>query len=198
MHTVCQFVRVLPFGSDKDIGIIHGDIKPQNVLVFKDAITRKITVRVADFGYSSLTVGESGKVLLPRSRPWNAPEHHFGEFKAHEAKKMDVYSFGMLCLWVLFGDRLSDFPQLGANADGIAELISFDAPPFLSRPTLLERLKGEDRLECIANHLLELTPGLHVEYKTCLKEVFSLTLPHDPAKRTCDLAGVIGHLSQKK
>ena len=102
----------LPFKSDKGIGVVHGDIKPQNVLVFKDAITRKITVKVADFGYSTLTVGESGNVFLPKSRPWNAPEHHFGEFKVQEAKKMDVYSFGMLCLWFLFGNRLSKITQI--------------------------------------------------------------------------------------
>ena len=115
-HTVCQFMRVLPFRSDKDIGVVHGDIKPQNVLVFKDAITRKIIVKVADFGYSTLTVGESGKVFLPKSRPWNAPEHHFRNFKVHEAKNMDVYSFGMLCLWFLFRSRLQDIPQ--TTADG--------------------------------------------------------------------------------
>ena len=104
-------MRVLLFKSDKDIGVVHGDIKPQNVLVYRDAITRKVTVKVADFGYSTLTVGGSGKVLLPKSSPWNAPEHHFGEFTAQEAKKTDVYSFGMLCLWLLFGNRLSDIPQ---------------------------------------------------------------------------------------
>ena len=108
-------MRVLPFKSDKDIGLIHGDIKPQNVLVFKDA-TKKPTVKVADFGYSTLTAGESGKVFLPKSRPWNAPEHHLGEFNAQEAKKTDVYSFGMLCLWLLFGNRLSEIPQ--TTADG--------------------------------------------------------------------------------
>ena len=184
--------------SDKNIGVVHGDIKPQNVLVFKDAITRKVTVKVADFGYSTLTAGESGKVLLPKSRPWNAPEHHFGEFKVHEAKKMDVYSFGMLCLWVLFGGRLSDFPQTTTAADGVTELISFDAPPFRSGPTLLERLKDEDRLEYIANHRLGSLPGLDVEYAIRLKEIFSMTLLHNPGKRTCDLARVIGLLSQKK
>ena len=147
-------MRVLPFKSDKDIGVVHGDIKPQNMLVFKDAITKKITVKVADFGYSTLTVGESGKVFLPKSRPWNAPEHHFGEFNVQEAKKADVYSFGMLCLWLLFGNRLSDIPQ--TSADGTAELISFNAPLLqVGRPTLLEILKDEDRVEDIANHLVE-------------------------------------------
>ena len=196
MHTVCQFVRVLPFKSDKDIGVVHGDIKPQNVLVFKDAITGEITVKVADFGYSTLTVGESGKVILPKSRPWNAPEHHFGEFSVQEAKKTDVYSFGMLCLWLLFGNRLSDISQ--TTADGVAELISFDAPPFLSGPTLLERLKDDSSLEHIAYHLVESMPGLDVEYRIRLKDIFSLALPHNPRKRPCDLARVIGLLNQKK
>ena len=166
------------------------------MLVFKDATTREITVKVTDFGYSTLTVGESGKVILPKSRPWNAPEHHFGEFNAQEAKKTDVYSFGMLCLWLLFGNHLSDIPQ--TTADGAAGLISFDAPPFLGGPTFLERLKDEDRVEDIAHHLVGSMPGLDVEYRIRLKDIFSLALPHDPKKRTCDLARVIGLMSQKK
>ena len=197
MYTVCQLMRVLPFKTDNDIGVIHGDIKPQNVLVFKDAITRKITVKVADFGYSTLSAGESRKVFLPKSRPWNAPEHHFEGFIAQEAKKTDVYSFGLLCLWLLFGDRLSDIPQ--TTADGTAELISFN-PPLLQvgRPTLLEVLKDENRLEDIAKNLVDLLPGLNVEYRIRLREIFSLTLPHNPGERTSDLARVIGLLSQKK
>ena len=190
-------MRALPLKSDKDIGVVHGDIKPQNVLVFKDAITRDITVNVADFGYSTLTVGESGKVSLPMSKPWNAPEHHFGEFTAQEAKKTDVYSFGMLCPWLLFGNRLSDIPQ--TTADGTDELISFDAPlPRVGRPTLLEILKDEDRVQDVANQLVESMPGLNDEYRIRLREIFSLTLPLNPGKRTCDLARVIGLLSQKE
>ena len=189
-------MRVLPFKPDKDIGVVHGDIKPQNILVFKDAITKKITVKVTDFGYSTLTVGESGMVSLPKSRPWNAPEHHFGEFNVQEAKKTDVYSFGMLCLWLLFGNRLSDIPQ--TVADGAAGLISFDIPSFLSDPTFLERLKDKDRVEYIANHLVESMPGLNVEYRIRLKEIFSLALPLNPGKRTSDLVRVIGLLSQEK
>ena len=190
-------MRVLPFKSDEDIGVAHGDIKPQNVLVFKDAITEKVTVKVADFGYSTLTVGEFGKVFLPKSRPWNAPKHHFGEFNIQEAKKTDVYSFGMLCLWLLSGNRLSDIPQI--TADGTAELIPFNAPLLqFGRPTLLEILKDEDRGEDIASHLVESVPSLNVEYKIRLKEIFSLALPLDPGKRTTDLARVIGLLGQNK
>ena len=100
----------------------------------------------------------------------------------------------MLCLWVLFEYRLSDIPQTAA--DGTAELISFNAAPT-GRLTLLERLKYEDRAKDIANHLVESMPGLNVEYGIRLKEIFSLTLQLDPAKRTNDLAKVIGFLSEK-
>ena len=188
-------MRVLPFKSDKDIGVVHGNIKPQNVLVFKDDITRNVTVKVADFGYSTLTVGESGKVSLPKSRPWNDPEYHFGEFEVQEAKRTDVYSFGMLCLWFLFENHLSNIPQ--TTADGTEELISFDAPLLqCGRPTLLELLKDEGRVGDIANNLVESMPGfLNVEYQIRLKEIFSLTLPLNPAKRTCNLARVISLLS---
>ena len=179
---------MLPFKSDKDIGVVHGDIKPQNVLVFKDAITREITVKVTEFGYSTFAVGESGKFLLPKSRPWNAPEHHFAEFEAQEAKRTDVYSISMLCLWLLFECRLSDIPQTAAG--GTAELISFNASPA-GRLTLLERLMYEDSAKDIADHLMESMPGI------CLKEIFSLTLPLNPGKRTNDLAKVIGLLSEK-
>ena len=193
-------MRMLSFKSDKDIGVIHGDIKPQNVLVFKDAITRKVTVKVADFGYSTLTAGESEKVLLPKSRPWNAPEHHFGEFKVQEAKKTDVYSFGMLCLWILFGNHLSNFQQTTQATDGVTGFISFDIPFSRSRPTPLERLKNDDRLEKFANHLLGSMPGLDVnsEYTIRLNEIFSLTLPHNPGKRTSNLERVINLLSRKE
>ena len=110
-------------------------------------------------------------------------------------KKADVYSFGMLCLWLLFGNRLSDIPQ--TSADGTAEWISFSAP-LLGHPALLEFLKEEDKVEDIANHLVQTMPGLNVEYRVRLKEIFSSTLPLNPGKRTCNLARVIVLLSQKE
>jgi hypothetical protein len=54
-------------------------------------------------------------IFLPKSRPWDAPEHHFGEFSAPAAKKIDVYSFSLLCLWILFGDGLENIPQTTAD-----------------------------------------------------------------------------------
>lgn len=39
---------------------------------------------------------------MPSSKPWAAPEHHHRGFEQSQLFKMDIYSFGMLCLWLLF------------------------------------------------------------------------------------------------
>jgi len=86
--------------SNNHIDVVHGDIKPQNVLVFKDATTSKTTVRMSDFGYSTVTAGAFGRVLLLKLRLWNAPEHHFGESTPCEGRMsfhLECFVFG-LCL----------------------------------------------------------------------------------------------------
>jgi len=174
--------------------VVYGDIKPENVLVFKDA-TGNTTVKITDFGYSTLASGPNAKgVLLPKSRPWNAPEHHFGEFGTHEAKKTDVYSFGMLCLWILFSKYLSDIPPHSGEYG--TESVSFDA---VTGPlSLLERLKGANKVEHIADQLMQLVPELNAECKIRLKDFFSLTVPFDPEKQTSYLETLVGLLSQDR
>jgi hypothetical protein len=41
---------------------------------------------------------------MPRSFPWAAPEWHHRGFSFEEATKMDMFSFGMLCFWLLFSN----------------------------------------------------------------------------------------------
>jgi hypothetical protein len=43
---------------------------------------------------------------MPKSEPWNAPEYR-KECKPADGQKVDVFSFGMLCLWLLFEEKLS-------------------------------------------------------------------------------------------
>lgn len=86
------------------ISIIHGDIKPENILIFEDG-ANNIVPKLIDFGYSTLFAREqSVPIAMPGSWPWYAPEWHH-KFKAKDitmAKKMDAYSFGLLCVWILF------------------------------------------------------------------------------------------------
>ena len=87
--------------------IVHGDIKPQNVLIFDNEEGGYIA-RVADFGYSSQWASPNDLVRMPRSRPWDAPEWHHRGFTPAQAMKMDAYSFGMVVLWILGYATLED------------------------------------------------------------------------------------------
>jgi serine/threonine protein kinase len=156
------------------------------VLIFWDAAS-KTTVKVADFGYSTLAAGEAENICLPKSRPWNAPEHHFEEFTTHNAKQTDVYSFGMLCLWVVS----EGVPILQNNTE-----YTFD-PPTWPR-TALEQLKYDDKLEQIANQCIDSIPLASAEHRNCLREFFTLAVPLNPAKRTSDLKRLVGLLRREQ
>lgn len=87
--------------------IIHGDIKPQNTLIF-DNTSRGYTAKVADFGYSTQYATPIDLIHMPRSPAWAAPEWHHRGFTSAQATKMDIYSFGMLVLWLLCYSTLED------------------------------------------------------------------------------------------
>jgi serine/threonine protein kinase len=177
--------------------VVHGDIKPQNVLIFKDNDGKPIA-KLADFGYSTIAATEDEFVRLPKSTPWNAPEHHHRGFKLSAAKKTDAYSFGMLCLWVLFNERLS---ESSGDFSEPTKLESSTLPPVgsleeLSTQNLLARLKSEHRLLTFAHHFTETTDTLSDEQKIALKQVFNLTLVTDPDGRSSDFEKLILLLNQ--
>lgn len=79
---------------------------------------------------------------MPTSRPWNAPEHHERELHPKAAKAMDVYSFGMLCLWLLFAvGASSTLPLPPWLPQGGGKSLSFH--DSLSDLDLLEDWKGD-------------------------------------------------------
>jgi serine/threonine protein kinase len=128
-------------------------------LVFKTDSSSYIA-KVADFGYSHQCTNDNDLVRMPASKPWNAPEWHYRAFKPSDAVKMDVYSFGMTCLWILFRED-ERYPSWNS----------------------LEELKSKDTLRVLAGQFIALT-GLHDDRKCDLDRVFNLTLVHDPKKRS--------------
>lgn len=81
-------------------------MKPKNVLIFEEG-TGSYTAKVADFGFSTYFHEEQEDLIqVPKSVPWTAPEHHGNYHTSQSAKAMDVYSFGMLCLWLLFETKV--------------------------------------------------------------------------------------------
>lgn len=135
-------------------GIIHGDIKPGNVLIFED--DSRVTAKVADFGFA--TCLQSGKELLsmPISEPWNAPEYSDHLFQPESARKMDIYSFALLCAWLLFEAGSSSGFSLPRDINlKTDQYVSFE--PRQSGKNLLELWKKDS-----SNKLVKCLSGLNL------------------------------------
>ena len=92
--------------------VIHGDLKPDNVLVFPGQDGGYVP-KVIDFGYSTYGFSDEDLVRLPYTQGWAAPEWHHRAFQIKDAKKADIYSYTKICNFVLGWipeGKLSHFP----------------------------------------------------------------------------------------
>lgn len=194
MHTCRELLReldvALVLSSHDYLGVIHGDIKPTNILVFESQ--GKLVAKVADFGFSTKATGE-GLVRLPKSAPWHAPEHHPRHFSFAAAQKCDFFSFGMLCLWLFFYESLlsrCEGPRSpGAQMD--------DCPSDLARfPHDLEVLGSLKLKKGLLTFSHSMVDSLENQQAFSLTQFFNLTLATDPKQRADDLVELLGLLSQ--
>ncbi|KAK3384638.1 hypothetical protein B0T24DRAFT_568008 [Lasiosphaeria ovina] len=156
------------------LGILHGDLKPGNMLVFQDRSGKRV-VKVTDFGYSTRCYDDQDLVKVPESVPWTAPEHHTRHFLASGARKMDIYSFGVVCLWLLFeGIPLNSTAGLGADTTS-----SF-------KDVLMNRANGEGFLQ-LSLEVVGQDGRFSNATKGNLNQFFASTLAKDANKRNSDL-----------
>jgi len=113
-------------------GIIHGDVKSENVLVFSDTQKRYLA-KLADFGFSTVGEAATDLVHIGGTRPWKAPEAAFA-VPRHLLTKTDVYSFGMT-VWRIAMNGMDPFPILVG-----------DLPQGCLLASEVERLKEGDGL----------------------------------------------------
>ncbi len=99
-HLIIQILRALQHAHDR--GIIHRDIKPQNIMMFSDG-----TIKVMDFGIAKFTyeLGITATAQTIGSVHYISPEQASG--KTTDGKS-DIYSTGILMYEMLTGKKPFD------------------------------------------------------------------------------------------
>lgn len=190
-NSICFFLYMKADVTNSISDIIHGDIKHQNVLVFKNKNDRFVA-KMADFGFSTAFLGENDKISFPRSRPWNAPEYHERYFSPEQAKRMDIYSFGLLCFWFLFGT--SDQLPLYENT----ESVNFEGKG--ASLNIIERLKkneDDNFLKWIA-WVLDRQDNIKDTERYNLKQFFRFTLVRKPDQRNMNYDHLLSSLASHR
>ena len=143
-----------------------------------------IGVRVSDFGFSSIWAGPDDVIQVPMTEPWNAPEWHHRGFTFEEARKMDIFSFGLLSIWVVMQahelePELQDIRSLLFTAQGDWKI------------DVLEDAKIDDSLVDTLTRTLARPGSTRIQEFSTLLEVFRRTLRSDVDVRDPSLSGVL-------
>jgi len=152
-----------------------------------------------DFSFSHAGAAAKGRaVLLPCSPPWEAPEYRRGaSYQIQDAKQADVFSAGLVCLWLFFRNDLLLYWKGHARAydDEYQGL-------FRDDEKALCKLKVENRLYAFADRCLSeyelVTHGdkLGSDMISLLRLFWSSSLHRDKMKRPQKLSDVLSPGSQ--
>lgn len=171
---VCQGLKAL-----HKYGIVHGDIKAQNVLIFGDA-KQGFVAKLSDFGCSIILNTYSkrdrtAKVRMPGvSPPWNTPEALDAAVPISQLPQTDVYSLGLLIWRILaFQDPFSIF-DLPLNKiirkEKIRQILSLPHFPAL-----------------MVHFITDLHPHINCPERDLYAILFSTALSLDPSKRDLNM-----------
>lgn len=129
LHFAVQISKALEHAHEK--GIVHRDIKPQNIMILKDG-----TIKVADFGIAALESAQEKKSdQTVGSVHYIAPEQARGE---QPDPRSDIYSLGVVMYEMLTGKM----PYDGDTAEQVAmkHITGHRVPPQELNPDIPEEL----------------------------------------------------------
>ena len=169
VHFTIQILRGLQHAHDK--GIVHRDVKPQNIMLLPDR-----TIKMADFGIARFARNEHQTMTDKAigSVHYISPEQAKGEFTDEKA---DIYSVGIIMYEMLTGQV--PFTSKSAVSVAIMQLqndpkkpteLNSDIPEGLEDITMHAMQKvPEDRYKTAAEMLHDLeefkrSPGMRFEY----------------------------------
>lgn len=174
-------------------GVVHGDLKPANVLLFLDTKSAtemepenqnpRLVAKIGDFGYSGTVSSEDD--VRGGTQFWNAPEcldscidEELKAFSMHQSR--DIYSFGLLLVFL--------WTNGGSPFDGIG--------PSLAA---IDQAKLEDRVLDHCLSLIHNSDSFKVAGKaaTAVEDLVRETLYRDPRLRSSNIGGVRPKLTSK-
>lgn len=99
-----------------DCGVVHRDVKPENIFITRDPNTNFVTTKLLDFGVAQQrgNEAEAGRVMVGDPR-YMAPEQ--ARPGSHVSHRADLYAAGMTLYEVLAGEHpFDDLIDEGASA----------------------------------------------------------------------------------
>ena len=132
VHFIIQILRALQHAHDR--GIVHRDIKPQNIMLFPDG-----TIKVMDFGIARFA-REEGKTISDKaigSVHYISPEQARGDVTD---EKSDIYSVGVMLYEMLTG--IKPFDADTPIAVALMHMQSTPKPPRAINNTIPEGLES--------------------------------------------------------
>lgn len=175
VHFTVQILRALSHAHER--GIVHRDIKPQNIMMLEDG-----TIKVTDFGIARFAHSETHTMTDKAigSVHYISPEQARGSFTD---EKSDIYSVGVMLYEMLTGTL--PFEADSAVSVAIMQMqetpqklrdINPDIPEGLEEITLRAMQKDPDQRYQSAAEMLEdierfkRNPSIHFQYKYFVDE----------------------------
>lgn len=173
VHFTVQILRALQHAHDK--GIVHRDIKPQNIMLLPDGTIKVTDFGIAQFSRQETRMNTNGENKAIGSVHYISPEQARGEITDEKA---DIYSVGVMLYEMLTG--CLPFEADNAVSVAIMQLQSEPKKPSAINPQIPEGLEEitlkamqkdpQARYQSAAEMLYDIdefkrNPSIHFEYK---------------------------------
>jgi serine/threonine protein kinase len=194
-----------------NLGVVHGDVKCENILVSWDAAREAFVPKVSDFGFSIIknsthlsdyvdtplkTLGATKRYLAPEL--WTPSETSSVRLSMSLAIRTDIYSFGFVLLTISLGgeDVFDAFTKLLVERGSIMIRADVDPEGEEIVDELISRTKTDSRMEnYFLDGLKSLLSRRDPDFSREVYPVVSKMLTQNPEARLPDLSILKSHFS---